>query len=233
MKQVERAGIYIRKGGLPYDIASKIDISWQEKHGNPRGFSMGRLTRDLYRRETVFSAWQDDRAVAFITVMPGARKTTLDLVRQHDGCSNGTIHALVVAAIEDAAQQQVETFSLASAPFYLDNSAQSLWARFCDSVYKRRAPLRGLHQFKDCFGPRWVTEYACVDSSFSGLLAMLDLYRLIHTLTSNRESQEIHNDYAFYEFASSSSIWHARLTPEFTASTDPTAEMPCPPLQMP
>ena len=194
---------------------------------------MGRLIRDLYRRETVFSAWHDGQAVAFITLMPGTQKTTLDLVRQRDGCPTGTIHALVVAAIEDATKQQVEIFSLASAPFHLDNPAQSNWARFCDSVYKWRAPLRGLYQFKNSFGPRWETEYACVDGSFAGFLAMFDLYRLIHTVPSNRESQEIHNDYALYEFASLSPIWHARLTPEFSAPTDPTAEMPCPPLQMP
>ena len=63
---------------------------------------MGQFSRRYVTGQNVFLAYRGDDLVAFATFHTGADNWTLDLLRSADGTSDGTMHAIIVEAIQQA-----------------------------------------------------------------------------------------------------------------------------------
>lgn len=205
LNQASRAGIHVNNTVLPYGIAHEIDHDWQVRSGGARGFSMGRLSPDLLKREHVFWAGIDGHAMGFVSFMPGPDRWTLDLIRTRSDAPPGMTHALVLAGIEAARARGVAQVSLASVPCSPGLTGRGAWLTFCRHIFAKTSDFQGLYQFKQSFKPRWETEYLCLDGPVSGALAVWDLWQLIHhpVHLPPDTPNDPHNDYAFYEIASS------------------------------
>ena len=119
-RKIEKSGVEVNKLTLTKEIINtldQIDREWHGINGTPRGLSMGRFCEAYLTTQDVFGAWQNDRLIAFISCHKTSEAWTLDLMRSSADASDGTMHALVWAAIKAAKHQQCETFSLASTPY--------------------------------------------------------------------------------------------------------------------
>lgn len=172
---------------------------------------MGYVDAGLLSRQRIFTARQNNRPVAFITFLIGNEKWTLDIIRSDTSCPDGTVHALVYAAIEAAKAEGIPELSLAAAPGFIEDKAtRTDWA--ISLINKRYGNLNGLTQFKKCFAPSWQPYYIIASSPFTLIGAVSDIWGLIHhPLSAHQESsRRAHNDYGLYEFDSPKETCHAR-----------------------
>lgn len=159
--RVERA-----TGPLPLAAMARVSAAWVGRNRRERGFSMGRFHPGLLAGAAVFLAWQGGALQGFVSLNRGAQDWALDLMRVVDTAPDGTMHALVAAAIAAAARDGVPRLSLAAVP---------LPPTWLPPRLHRLVAAPGLLQFKRTFGPTWVTRYACGPSGpelVRGLLAV-------------------------------------------------------------
>ncbi len=211
LRKAEKAQVIIGKyNTADFAELERIDAVWQKNSGPAQGFSMGYLSHALIARQLVLTASLANKMVAYITIMKSADKWSLDLIRTASNCPDGTVHALVCAAIERAADQNIPEFSLAAAPAYLQNKS-GLSDHLVGYAFNQSGHLRGLAQFKSCFAPEWRPYYVCSSSFPTVILGALDLYHLIKrpSCPTHLTTSEAHNDYQFYEFDSSAMSCHA------------------------
>lgn len=166
LRSVESAGIKVSASYTLQDLPrmSQIDHAWQMMNGTARGLSMGRFSPDYVARQIVFTARRDDQIEAYLSLHIARDEWALDLMRSSPLCPDGTMHALVVAAIKAAKRHDIARFSLAACPSHA------------------LAPKsgKGLRQFKETFAPRWQPRYL-IAPSWSGLsLAALDIAYAVH-----------------------------------------------------
>lgn len=204
LRAAAKSGIVIKAGvSLPHPALARVDADWQRNHGTARGGSMGRYAKSYVQDQWVAGAYLDDTLLAFITVHRGQSSWCLDLMRHKDGAPDGTMHALVDAAILAARAAGADDLSLASTPA-CPNPHSVFW-RWAALQVVTRSGGHGLRQFKSAFAPRWVPRYVAAPGPLRLMLGLADLTRAIHLppelATTN--TKQIHHLDEDYELASS------------------------------
>ncbi|WP_160892856.1 MULTISPECIES: phosphatidylglycerol lysyltransferase domain-containing protein [Pseudooceanicola] len=173
LRHAEKAGIRIRRPlDLPLADMARLDSAWKDSHGLARGLSTGRFAPSYVARQRVYCAEQDSQLVAFVTFHANTREYCLDLMRHGPDLPDGTMHALVVAAIHDAAAEGVP-LSLAAMPAREVREHPRL-ARLRARI-ARSSGGDGLCRFKDSFAPRRQPLYMAAPSPAALVLAAVDL----------------------------------------------------------
>lgn len=187
LRQAERAGITVaavETTHLPLADMVRVSESWCHARGGERGFSMGRFTPERADRHRFFLAWCNGQMVGFIGLFEGATEKTLDLMRHNTHAPDGTMHALVCAALRDAAEKGCPRFSLASVPLAGLDQPTNIVERFCNWIYHNRSAIhgaQGLYQFKASFRPEFEQRYLVAEGPFAASLSGLDTVRCIRT----------------------------------------------------
>ena len=169
LKAAEKAGVTVTSvlpsagATLPWTEMERIDAEWQARCGRARGTTMGRFEPGYVARQAVFLAWQADRLVGYITLHVGAREWCLDLMRATGDAPDGTMHRLVMLALDEARAADIPRLSLAAVP----DHALSPFGR-C-----------GLAQFKTSFAPTWTPLYLAAPNAAAFLLAAADIARAV------------------------------------------------------
>ncbi len=204
IRKAEKQVTAIEVNSLNYSEALQIDAEWQFRNGPARGFSVGRLTPELFHRQMVLWAKSGAQSIAFITISKSKDRWLLDLIRTKDNCPDGTIYMLVAEAIALARSEGIPCVDLGTAPF------SGTDAPLLQLIYKKAARTKGLRQFKQCFAPRWSPVYIAAPSWNAMAFAAIDIWQLVHAPMYAEDTngaadvklRQIHNDYGDYEFAS-------------------------------
>lgn len=177
LKSVAKAGVTIETAPqiLPLDEMARIHADWAARSGGERGFSMGRFCLELLNHQFVALARHEGELVAFASFHQGRGDWTLDLMRQTGTAPDGTMMALILAAIEAARAAQVPQLSLAALP-QMPHWMPG-WA--CAKVAARPGGA-GLEQFKRGFGPGWRPLYAAAPTRLGLLRAGIEIARAVH-----------------------------------------------------
>jgi phosphatidylglycerol lysyltransferase len=186
LRKIEKSGVEVNKLTLTKETIStldRIDRDWHGINGTPRGLSMGRFCEAYLTTQDVFGASQNDRLIAFISCHKTSEAWTLDLMRSSADASDGTMHALVWAAIKAAKNQQCKTFSLASTPY-----EEAFVLKAVEKISFLSPPhSKGLAQFKRAFAPRWQPLYAAAPSRMGLFLALWDVWHEVNDPPPLRE----------------------------------------------
>lgn len=171
LRRAAQSGVTVARGTtLPWGTLRDIDAAWQARQGTARGMTMGRFCPAYLSHQAVFLARRDGRAVGFASFHTGRRDWCLDLMRAGDDAPEGTMHALVAAAVDAAREAGIAQLSLAALP-----PVHGPMARLA----ARLAPAAGLAQFKSSFAARRVPRYALARSRIGLWLGLLDLWLAI------------------------------------------------------
>lgn len=131
---------------LPIAQMTRIAEQWAARCGGERGFSMGRFEPSYLEEQRCYLAYVNQRVVGFATFHIAANEWVLDLMRSADGVPDGTMHALIMKAIQDAAAAGVARLSLAAMP--LESPPKLLRG------LSNRPEAQGLRRFKLSFAPQ-------------------------------------------------------------------------------
>lgn len=170
LKSFSVNGLHVRPA-LADDDLNDAASAWIATHGREKGLSMGRFEPSYLRHQRVFVALDGPVVVAFISFHITDDQWTLDLMRHVDDLPNGTMQALVIAAIDAARSAEVGTLSLAAVP----NPTPGFPG--ATRTLKKSA---GLRRFKSAFAPRWVNRYICANNRISLTITMATLAWFIH-----------------------------------------------------
>ncbi|MCX7889868.1 MAG: phosphatidylglycerol lysyltransferase domain-containing protein [Rhodobacteraceae bacterium] len=161
LRRAGRAGVSVEACGaaaLPLAEMAALSRDWAARRGGERGLSGGRVAPHYVAGQKVLLARAGGRLVGFATFHAGARERALDLLRTAADAPDGTVHALIAAAIAEAGAAGCARLSLAAvpcAPEALRHPLPRLLARLALAV---TGP--GLGRLKAGFAPRWETRYA-------------------------------------------------------------------------
>lgn len=187
--QAERAAVVVTpaNAGLPLDEMAEIDMDWQARNGRAKGLTMGRFQTNYLQDQRVYLAWQHDRLCAYVSFHTSHREWALDLMRSDDTAADGTMHALIVAAMADARRSAVHRLSLSAVPDH----------RFAKGFGT------GLHRFKSAFAPKWEPRYMAAPSHAALALALADLIRTVHAPPAlpSEGWNDFHKEDEKFEFA--------------------------------
>lgn len=179
LRKAEKAGLAVARTGrgtgqdIPLAEMQALTREWAGARGGERGFSMGRFAPAYVAGQAIWTARHAGRLVGFVTFHQGTREWTLDLMRQSADAPDGTIHALVAAALDAARRAGLPRLSLAALP--PDRSAaRTPLARLLRRA-EAAAGLEGLRQFKAAFSPNWETLYIAAPSRPALAIAALDI----------------------------------------------------------
>lgn len=161
----------------PWDALQRIDKDWQEAHGAARGGTIGRYTQNYVAQQICFVAYLQDAPIAFITFHATAHEWCLDLMRHAPGVPDGTMHTLVVAAIDAARVSGIPRLSLAATTACPDPS-RAIMRKLAQFV-SARSGGPGLRQFKSAFAPTWEPLYAAAPTRLTLFIGLLDIARSI------------------------------------------------------
>ncbi|MGC1427046.1 MAG: phosphatidylglycerol lysyltransferase domain-containing protein [Albidovulum sp.] len=181
LRKAAKAGIDVARATpntLPLAEMTRIATEWSVVHGGERGFSMGRYTPQYVAGQRVYLAHQAGQLVGFATFHEGAREWVLDLMRGAEGAPDGTMHALICAALADATPAKLPRMSLAAVPCRAD-ALKGLPA----CVFKwasTSSGAAGLSQFKTGFAPHRQRLYIAAPSRIALGLCAADITRQIH-----------------------------------------------------
>lgn len=178
LRKAEAAGVQITcPETLPLPEMAELSAAWAKARGGERGFSMGRFCPDYVAGQRCYLAHVGGKLVAFVTFHPGLREWVLDLMRQSEATPDGTMQALVVAALKDAAAEGIPRLSLAAAP----EAAFSDAAPALPGALARLASAEGagLLQFKQGFAPDWQRLYLCAPNRRLAALAAAEIARAV------------------------------------------------------
>ena len=171
LRQAAAAGVTVTAAdpqALPLAEMAALNAAWAARRGGERGFSMGRFAPAYLAGQQVFLAWHEGRLIGFVSFHPGAQEWGLDLMRQHDTAPDGTMQALILAALEAAARTGLPRLSLAAVP-----DLPAPLARWCG------ADAAGLTRFKLGFAPRLDPLYLAAPSLCQAALAGIGLAQAI------------------------------------------------------
>ena len=179
LRAVQKAGLSIK--ALPlneqtYRDTYQIDAAWNQTNGTALGVSMGRYQPEYLASQAVFGAFYNDKLVAFISCHKTPECWTLDLMRGQTGLVNGTMHALVLKALEAARDAGCDSFSLASTAY--EDWPMLNWIKRLN--LRQRTSTQGLAQFKRSFAPKWQPLYAAAPSKAGLYLALWDVWQEVH-----------------------------------------------------
>ncbi|APE43275.1 hypothetical protein BOO69_07470 [Sulfitobacter alexandrii] len=200
LRQAAKAGVEVRPAArLPLARMAALDAEWQHRNGGARGGTMGRFCPDYVAGQRVFLALQGAELVGFATFHAGPRDMALDLMRLAARAPDGTMQALVTAAVTEARARGLTRLSLAAVP---DIAAlkRPLPAWLCRAVLDR-AGADGLTRFKSAFAPRWSPRYAAAPGGGVLLLALADIAREVHHPPPLIHGTALHEQDEEYELA--------------------------------
>lgn len=203
LRRAEAAGVTVlgprdHLGALPWSALDAIAAAWRSSHGGERGFSMGRYTRAYLAGQRVYLALQAGRPIAFASFHDGAAEWVLDLMRHPATLPDGTMQALLVAAIGDARHAGLPRLSLAAVPMPTPGAPHRLRAAWPGDRG------HGLIQFKAAFAPVWEPRYLLARSRPALVLAAAEIAREIHAPPA---LPPIPGQPADYEFATAAAPW--------------------------
>ncbi|MDJ0827846.1 MAG: phosphatidylglycerol lysyltransferase domain-containing protein [Rhodobacter sp.] len=184
LRKAERAGVTVAEAGHtpPFAEMRRIAEGWAKARGRARGFSMGRFDPAYVAGQRVYLAYHGEALVAFLTLHDNWQERSLDLICHDDDAPPGTMHLLVVGAIEAAAQEGCHRFSLAAVPVGLpDTLRMPAWLR---ARFEHAVGAAGLMRFKSSFAPEWRPLYIAAPSRIGMVAAALDL---VDRITRPRE----------------------------------------------
>ena len=207
LRRAEAAGVTLHRvdpDGMPWRALDGLAADWTLAHGDERGFSMGRHDRAYLAQQKVYVACLQGEPIAYASFHTCPQEWTLDLMRHRAALPDGTMHALIQAAIEDAAALGLSRLSLASVPGGAFGPGDRVTRLVAALAPETAAP--GLLQFKACFGPRWAPRYLIAPGRFGLVLAGLSLWHAI--IRPPPVPREIDEDHAEYGFASRPGPWH-------------------------
>ena len=199
-------------GAIPWQQLDQIAVDWAKSHGGERGFSMGRYSRDYVRAQGLYIAWIQARPVAFVTFHRAQNDWALDLMRHGNNIPDGTMHALIHAAITDAARGGVARLSLAAVPDIVIGPCNAILHRLITRLTRRKTT--GLMQFKSSFAPKWTPLYLAVPQRSALPLICAEVARDVFwpkrlpNLPLQRTDICVEHHHDDYEFASARSPWH-------------------------
>lgn len=157
LRHAAQAGVTVSEPDrLPLDDMARVAEIWAARQGAERGWSMGQWDRDYVTGQRVMIARDaSGRLVAFVSFHASRGEWVLDLIRATDGTPDGTLYALIVAALQVAKTEGVARLSLAAVPLR-DLGLPPLLAPLARRGLRR---VEGLVQFKQAFAPRWERRY--------------------------------------------------------------------------
>ncbi len=170
LRKAEKAGVTIAEwDGQNEPELIEIAAAWANRMGGELGFSMGRFDLAYIRTQTCLVAKQRGAIIGFATFHSCQAEWVLDLMRQAANVPDGTMHALVHAAIGMAKNQRVPRFSLAALQSH--HPILSKW---------QSDGGNGLRRFKKSFSPRMEPLYIAAPNRLLLALACLDITLRIH-----------------------------------------------------
>jgi phosphatidylglycerol lysyltransferase len=144
----------------------EVSGSWLHVHRSPElGFSLGTLSSLSDPDITLGLALSaDGRLEAFVSWLPVPmrRAWTLDLMRRRPDAAYGAIEALIARSVAEARNQGVIEVSLGVTPRVINQSSVNGAWRAMYWGLDRFERSRGLHRFKEKFGPRWEERYLAI-----------------------------------------------------------------------
>lgn len=159
---------------LPWPEMAALARRWAAQRRGERGFSMGRFDRRYLCGQRLYLAFADGVLLAFASFHEGRNEWALDLMRQAEGCADGTMAALIVRAVEEAAAAGAPRLSLAAVPLP-DFGLAGRLGRFA----RRHDPNAGLRRFKAGFAPHRSRLYLAAPTRTGLAVAAADLARAI------------------------------------------------------
>ncbi|WP_299374718.1 phosphatidylglycerol lysyltransferase domain-containing protein [uncultured Tateyamaria sp.] len=203
LRTAAKSGLVLRQGEpLPLAAMARVDAEWQVMKKGARGGSVGRFCPDYVARQWVGCAYRAGRLVAFVTAHRANDEWCLDIMRHSVDAPDGTMHALVDAAIRAARKNGAARFSLAATPA-CPEPASAIW-RWAALHVSTRCGGPGLRQFKSSFVPIWVPRYAAARSRLGLALGLLDIAQSIRIPSpiEERDTSAPHDLDEYYEVAS-------------------------------
>jgi len=195
LRQASAAGVWCSDTQMPsVTVLRSIDAAWRARNGRARGVSMGRFCPEYIFTQRLYTAYVGKRAVAFATFHHNTDELCLDLMRALPDAPQGAMHALLYAAITDAATEGRRRLSLAALPRQANESLS--WPERKLLAFNQSAQGQGLSQFKTCFCPHREPLYAAAPNRLVLLLALSDLARAIRHPVSNT-TQHYHEEIQF------------------------------------
>jgi phosphatidylglycerol lysyltransferase len=179
LRHAAQAGVQVTEPDqLPLDEMAEVAAQWAARLGAERGWSMGRWDRDYVAGQRVLIARDaTGRLVAFVSFHACRAEWVLDLIRATDAVPDGTLYALIVAALDVARAEGVARLSLAAVPL----RALGLPPVLAPVVRPGLRRTEGLVQFKQAFAPRWERRYiAARDPLRLGFGAMMLIWAIHH-----------------------------------------------------
>ena len=179
LRKAQKSGLRIcaAEGALPIKEMTALSNAWVVERGSERGFSMGRYTVEYASAQRVYLAYKGEALVGFATFHAGASEWALDLMRPRADAPDGTMHALLCAAIEEAKAFGIPRLSLAALPPEADKMTG-----FAGAMWKHAeaaSGATGLKQFKSAFAPEWQTLYIAARGKGRLALAVIDISHII------------------------------------------------------
>ena len=156
------------------------------KRVREKRFSLGMFDEAYLSRMPMAVVWQGERLVAFANLFLGETKeeASLDLMRHWPDGPAGIMDYLFVELMQWAKGEGYRWFNLGMAPLSgLQNRRMApLWMRFGALVFgrgERFYNFRGLHQYKQKFGPVWEPRYLAVPAGVALPVVLANVASLI------------------------------------------------------
>ncbi|WP_270730433.1 phosphatidylglycerol lysyltransferase domain-containing protein [Shimia sp. Alg240-R146] len=180
LRQAQKANVTVSSddGALPLEDMARVSAHWEDRHGVPRGLTMGRFEEGYIHRQKVFLAYRDDILLGFVSFHATAHEWCLDLMRLLPDAPDGTMHLLVQTALEKAANDAVPRLSLAAAPTLPHGETRI--ERFLRRQFYTHGGGPGLRQFKSCFAPDWQPLFMAAPSASHLTFAAIDVIRSVN-----------------------------------------------------
>ena len=187
-RSAEKAGVTVQHhaaGQIDPDLLRPVAQAWTEGHGQARGFSMGHFDPGYVARFDTLVAQAEGRIIGFVTLWcSGDRhEAGIDVLRLTKDAPGGTMHALMIDAIDWAKAQGFSRFTLAAVPFGGIDAPSNLVERVLARLYEkspRCAGNRGLHRFKQAFRPDWSPRYVAAKHQMALAWGLVEAGRLIN-----------------------------------------------------
>lgn len=199
LRHAEAAGVRVRcwqpgdpAHDLPLAEMARISQIWARSRGGERGFSMGRFAAGHVRGQRIYLAEADGLLLAYASFHAGQSEWALDLMRHREGCPDGTMALLILAAVRDAGAAGLARLSLAAAPVAGNRGQDRL-----DRTIARLSCGDGLQRFKEMFAPERTRLYVAAQSRVALALALADVGLAIRFpgplgTTDGRQSETAH-----------------------------------------
>jgi phosphatidylglycerol lysyltransferase len=172
-----------------WQAMAEVASIWAGNHGGERGFSIGRVQRSYLQDQIVLTARQGEEILAFASFHLNEAEWVLDILRHRERVEDGTMHALIMGAIDLASRAGCIRLSLAAVPVTGFQDCPKLLSQVTTRLgYSGGA---GLAQFKQCFAPRWEPRYLIAPSHIALIEALVTIASEVH---GPRDSDLAHHD---------------------------------------